>query len=234
MRVFLVALLVCAGVLFFGCSDDPEAEGIGLSSDNITLWVETDTVVTIAGPVKAYTVTSSNEDVARVSISDNSIRITTDHPGQALIQVADEGRVAEIRVRASSFDGVWRRMPGQSHMDPEIVVEAGNAAFADELKDQLRLEVEEQLNNMYWIMFSEGDGSYQERERAKPVREGLFTYRNNVLTLDEEEVYAVTIKSLKLIALTRDLTEVYRQQYPDMDVKRVTVMKYFHFYTLPG
>jgi hypothetical protein len=232
MRFFLVTLLACAGILFFGCND--EVDDIVLSANWVDVWVDTDTVVTIAGDVKAYTVTSSDENIVSVSVADNQITIRAISLGNTTIQVADGKRVTSIKVRTVEFFGMYRRYADHRKIDPVIDVVAADPAFAETLANQIRAGLDEELAKDYGILFSPTDGMFWEYHSRKIIREGPYAYSNLILTLGDDEVYEVIPKSLELAGLKRDYTHIYQQQHPDQDISRVIITKYLQLYLPPG
>ncbi|CAL1519407.1 hypothetical protein [Chitinophaga sp. MM2321] len=240
MRSFqFFVLFISFGYLLSSCKKDQQPDKIQLSSHQVELWAGQDTVISISGAPKQYTVSSENEEIARVVIQDNRILITTDLPGSTIIHITDgANNTSTIKLRALSVIGTWRRAEGDESLKARIFVETGDPVFADELQRQLFEATIKQPGTNYMIHFSTDPVmTFTERQQNTVLREGEFLFRNLTLTLTHnaiEDVYKIKPLDYGVIGLEQDLTAHYKALHPDKDIKKVVIVTHVRKATFPG
>lgn len=239
MRFIPVSIiLVSAACVFFSCKKNKAEPRITPASKNVTLWAGKDTAITISGVTGRFTATSGDETIASAVVQNDKVLISTDMPGSTTIKITDEAeRTAEIKVMARSLDGPWRRVEGSSQLVTQVLVEANNADFANDLESQLLAEAEKPVNARYGLLFITPAQTFQEFHGNTLIREGTFSFRKLTLTLTQDaqvEVYQLNPIGAGLIGLERDLTEEQKALHPDKGITKVVVIRYLLSPITPG
>lgn len=233
-----LVFLVCT-LTFLACSknkDNPKPD-----KQPARLWAGQDTVITLTGQDGQYTATSGNEQVARVTVQDKSLHITTSYPGATTIQITGpDNRITDLQIVARSVTGNWHRVKGGTEATggwTTIEVQCTDPALAATLQEQLSEKsiTPESIRDLAFR--DDAGGVFQEIKTDGSRRQGSFTFHHLTLTLTEgntTEVYRLIPLAPSRFALEQDLTEHYQALHPGKGIIRVTRTRYYTVVQMPG
>ena len=233
-----LVFLVCT-LTFVACSknkDNPKP-----AAQPVRLWAGQDTVITLTGGTGQYTATSDSEQVAKVTVQNNSLHITTSYPGAVTIHIAGpDNRTSDLQLIVRSVTGNWNRTKGGTR-DTDgwttVEVQCSDPALAATLQEQLD-ETGITLESVRGLAFLDNPSFvFQEIKANGTKREGTFSFHDLTLTLTEGstiEIYRLIPLATSRFALEQDLTAQYQALHPGKGITRVTRTRYYTVMQMPG
>jgi hypothetical protein len=233
-----LVFLVCT-LTFVACSknkDNPKPE-----KQPVRLWAGQDTVIALTSQDGQYTATSGNEQVARVTVQDKNLHITTSYPGTTTIQITGpDNRITDFQLVTNSVTGTWKRIKGGTDSTDgwtTVEVACSDPALAATLQEELD-EKDIKPESVRGLAFQDyADTVFREIKADNSRREGTFTFHDLTLTLTEGstvEVYRLIPFTLSRFALEQDLTAQYQALHPGKGITRVTRTRYYTVVHMPG
>lgn len=234
-----LALLICT-LAFVACSKNNDNPSPG-KEEPLRLWAGQDTVIALTGGSGQYTATSDSEQVARVTVQNNSLHITTSYPGPATIHITGpDNRTTDLKLIARSVTGNWHRTKGGTESTDgwtTVEVQCSDPALAITLQEQLD-EAAIAQESVRALAFRDNPGFFfQEIKANGNKREGTFSFHDLTLTLTEgstTEVYRLIPLSQSRFALEQDLTAQYQALHPGKGITKVTRTRYYTVTLMPG
>lgn len=229
-------------ILLAGChhdeGDDPISNTIKLSKYEVNLWYEHEEVIKILDPaLDTPEVVSDNPQIAIGTLDDNQLKISSKGIGKTTLHLKDKSNNrADIKIVSSTFNGDWiENILPKRNMIYKVEVVALNEQIATELEQ----EILESAQNKYHSRFTFDYGGVPLRAAIRDNKNstsetylGKYTYNNETKHLVLEynnliESYSVDPISYYIVKLTQDLTDLYQKLYPDYDIKKAILTKYF-------
>ncbi|WP_343704106.1 hypothetical protein [Chitinophaga sp.] len=215
--------------------DKTSGPPLHFSSNEVNLLSGEDTAVTIEGIAPPYTATAGNAQIVQVKVENDQLLLTSDLAGKTDITVKDgAGNAAIVKVNVTTMDGDWGRVKAADESNGKVTVEAGDAAFAASLQQEL-LEVS--ATSVIGYQFRASEKAFREVYGDRKFKEGTFTYNKLALTLTldgKDEVCRIIPANFRFVALERDLTARYQALHPDKNIQKVVVTIYLRFKPMYG
>lgn len=253
------SVILAIAVILSSCSENKECCVIPAPPDPVEdprlwLWSGQDSLLKAAGDPGIYTVSSDNEEVATAEVTDKGLLITAGKPGGTLVHInGGSGQDFTLEVQSTFISGEWENITDHETYEDTVIVEAENASFAAELKKELEEEIASrygygfkflqhtnsrtgELDSATFVqLFPETHGT----NRPYTYRRGTYSFSELTLRLypaeGEEEIYRlIPYEDRTILGLRQDLTDHYRNLYPDKDVRKVSVTLHIRFRLPPG
>lgn len=255
MKMFkLFVLILVFASLFYSCKKDTNDNEKPLPPDSIiptvSLWAGTDTTIalsTLKIDGNIFTISSDNNDIARVTTDNKNLVVNSYKPGKVnVVFKSDQNKTFHILVQPITMRGVsggeWLSVSKDAYK-AHVTVKASDQKFADSLYNALLGEIDDKgeaglirykfYHNNTFSFFNKLKGVY-------PFKEGTWTYDKLQLTVkydNKKETYQIIPippYPVSFIELKRDLTNQIQQQFPDKGVTEVITHLYLFYYRVPG
>jgi|GEM_PF-4742953 len=207
--------------------------------ETVSLWATTESRLTLpAYAGKGYVLVPVDSSVAKAVWAGNGVLISALAPGNTVITVLDKDLGApllDIAVFSRSVETAY----GWSGVDngrwkTSVTVNAGNAAGASELQQQLLDSMKSEIKGSGFIFRGAEAAEYSGNRQLYKVG---YTFKDWMLTLNHEgwqEEIPLRPAAYDVIGLTQDLTDKYRARYPEKKISKVVITRYFTEVLPPG
>ncbi|WP_069660472.1 hypothetical protein [Arcticibacter eurypsychrophilus] len=244
MKIFHFSIIVLSFCLILqSCLKDdqgPETTGPDpLWAELIFLWPGQDSIITINDFSKVIEVSSSDDKIVKAIIQGNNIKLTAGALGSTNVLITDvSNRIAKRDINVKQLRYIWKNVVSNETYKTNVVVEANDQTFAQNLKEQLLLEA----NAPYAIEFgkvSTGNklGSFKHLMLSNPsvIIAGTFSLHDLTLELNfpaTQKIYKIIpVKNEDVLGLKQDLTAYYKTLYPEnKGIQKVIITQYIKWY----
>ncbi|QEC53816.1 hypothetical protein EDD80_11654 [Anseongella ginsenosidimutans] len=248
----MIRFLPILALLFIlaSCSENKDCCVIiePVEDNRIDLWSGEDTLLSLPGDLKAYTVSSDEEEVAGIEVTEEGILISAENFGATIVHASDgANQLFAWTVHSKIIRGDWAIMEGYGPYKNSVIVEAEDADFAAGLREELLKGIARhyyfrfmpyvntrtfQLDSARFIQLSAGTP-------LSLYRRGYFSFSDLTLVLDnldqEKETYQIIpYKDRSILGLLQDLTDYYRDLHPDKGIRKVTLIRHLKEHLPPG
>lgn len=242
---FLLLFMFAVSFVFVSCSeDDGEIFSLTLSESKVNMYSKGTVSVTISKGNGEYTATSSNDEIAEVSIKDNVILIKGNATGKVTITISDkENKVAKIDVEL--YEEVFRYRV----TDADIYYKEGDIDenVLEAIKEEISAFYVAETGGIYQFLRNDiytGELYVYPAGAASYLYTGTFTAAKNMIKLEVKELEkTITYNAIKVelaksseafipfafddnIALVLDVTEYCKEKYPEANIVKLAVAQY--------
>ncbi|UYQ95435.1 hypothetical protein MKQ68_10025 [Chitinophaga horti] len=234
-------MLIASTCLLPACKKE-EDNMIRLSTRDVGVYAGQSAEVEILKGQGAYTATSADESIAKVTVQGNRLVITTNVVGQTKVTVTGTGsQTAVINVHSTILSGTWYRDESDKAKAPEIYVESTNTGFNTGLEAEMQAQLAEPVGKRLFFMFNAtNEPKFREIHGDNIYAEGTYAFSNLTLTMkypnNTEVVYKLepVAGTPRLMKFTQDATAKYQAAYPERGITKVTIVRYLQMQFNPG
>ncbi|MFV0418609.1 MAG: Ig-like domain-containing protein [Dysgonomonas sp.] len=241
---FLLLFMFAVSFIFVSCSeDDGEIYSLTLSEHTVNMYSKGTVSVTISKGNGEYTATSSDDKIAEVSIKDNIVLIKGNKTGKATITINDkENKTAKIDVEL--YEEVFR----YSVTDADVYYAEGvDENIIEAVEGEISTFYVAEIGGVYQFLRNDiytGELYVYPAGATSYLYTGVFTAAKHMIRLDvKEPEKTITYNAIKVepvkssevsapfsfddkIALVLDVTEYYKQKYPEATIGKIAVAQY--------
>lgn len=228
---------------FFCCISCQEKEqdiihqDIELSKNEVYLWHgQSDSIDILTSNIPYLEASIDNKQIADVKISNNTIIIDTKDIGNATIYIKGTPNYsAKIDVFSCAFDGTWiENIIPNMNMIYKVQVVSDNEAISKQLEQELLQLAQNKFHSIYAFDFNDTPLIAKIRDNntsSSITYKGTYTYDkiNKKLILEYDnfyEEYDIEPYSYNIVQLKQDLTKDYQKEYPNANIKNITLTKF--------
>lgn len=222
-------------LMLVSCNGDENSNEIKVATDEIHLWPGTSKTLSILTK-GTYSLESLDPTIAQATVDDQTIIVTAYGIGRTYLLLKDQIHDA-LQIRISTvLMGLWTEEYEFEEYAPKISVTADSKEIAENIKGELTTEMAEFKYAQYGF---ETDGRFfVDFQKRGPNDKaylfwGTFSWDGKTLVLnygEKTEMYAFkgiyTGPRLYMFSATLNLTDKYREIYPDAGIEDVTVIRY--------
>jgi hypothetical protein len=216
------------------CDNDDPINSIIIEKNNITVWVGKVDSIAVFSTNDLLSIKSDNEQIASAYFKNNYIVINAhDKSGKTILRLKDRSdREATIEVYVQTLFGAWREIE-ISRYKCEVIIDAEDKIIRESLKQSLWESAARRLRTTYGFYANTTKVEIITRDGERIEGEYQFSSEKLVLSYDKKtEIYEVSLLGLRFIQITQNLTEYYREQYPNAGIKNLLVNRYLQFISL--
>lgn len=225
--LFIFLALQC----LISCNDDSTDEII-LEQNDVTIWIGQEATIGIISEIGSLSIISEDETIASAIIKDNKVIVKANKKsGKTTLHLKNNSTkyTTTLIVYVQTLSGGWKETEKTGHQY-EVFIEAEDEEIAKQLKQDLWESAVKLLGTTY--------GFYSDSQRLEVITRngerayGTFLFENEELTMsynDNSEQYKVTLLGLRFIGLTQDLTDIYKNEYPDAGINKVLIKRYLSY-----
>lgn len=230
----LYCLFIFLALLSLASCEDNDTHEIILEQNDVTIWIGQEATIGIISEIGSLSIESEDQTIASAIIKDNTVIIKANKSGKTALHLKDNSNkyTTTIIVYVQTLYGAWRETKGDQY-EYEVIIEAEDEEVTNQLKQDLWESAVKLLGTTY--------GFYSDSQRLEVITtngekiNGTFLFENEELTMNynnNSEQYKVTFLGLRFIQLTQDLTDIYKNEYPDAGINKVLVKRYLSYISL--
>lgn len=233
-------LLICAvtALILSSCDNDNPDNPVILNSNHIEVtWSLSQDMLFILSPLDIYSIKSSDGSIAKATVKEDSIFISTHDFGNAVLDIADSnGNRTQIEVEVTGFNNgkAWEfpiQTVGIQGLDENIV----ESIIAKEILEDIEADSRYHIFSPAFTFTFDPEGDVV--TSASSTINGWYTLKERTLTIEFKNSsgyhFPPTEFNIRLpaaepgrIILDLDLTDRYREMFPDEESLKVTYILY--------